>query len=214
MSESDSVGIFKTRGPVVRLDRTRKAKMIEVFLQEGLGRNVVNQRILDIGCGNGMISHYFSGRNDVIGVDVEDLRRDDSVDFEYVLVDSERLPFDSDSFDIVLSHHVIEHVTEQKLHLREMWRVLKTGGLAYLGTPNRSSPAMEGHVGNDSVLHYRQMMPLFRDCGFEPELLSFRMVSNPDRYFGEIRFGRFLPRCLLKRMAWLFPSQYFLLHKN
>lgn len=213
MSENDSVGIFKTRGPVARLDRVRKAKMIESFLQDGLGEEVVGRRILDIGCGNGIISSYFSRHNDVTGVDVNDLRRDDSTGFEYITVDSARLPFVEASFDIVLSHHVIEHIHEQEFHLREMHRVLKHDGLAYLGTPNRSSPIMEGHVGNDTVLRYRQMAPLFRKCGFEPQLLSIRLASNPERYSGEIRFGRFIPRWLLHCLMRVFPSHYFLLRK-
>lgn len=214
MSKNHSVGIFKTRGPVARLDRVRKAKMIESFLKEGLGEDVTGRRILDVGCGNGIISHYFSRHNDVTGVDVEDLRRDSSTGFEYIRVDSARLPFAKESFDIVLSHHVIEHIPDQEFHLREMHRVLKHGGLAYLGTPNRSSPIMEGHVGNDIVLRYRQMAPLFWKCGFEPELLSIRLASNPDRYFGEIRFGRFMPSCLLKWLIQFFPSHYFLLRKR
>jgi SAM-dependent methyltransferase len=213
MSKNDSVGIFKTRGPVARLDRVRKAKMIESFLKDGLGEEVVGRRILDIGCGNGIISHYFSGYNNVTGVDVEDLRRDSSTGFEYITVDSARLPFDEESFDIVLSHHVIEHIPDQAVHLREMHRVLKPDGLAYLGTPNRSSPVMEGHVGNENVLHYGQMAPLFQECGFEPELLSVRLASNPERYFGEIRFGRFIPRWLLQCLMRFFPSHYFLLRK-
>ncbi len=208
------IGIFKTRGPVVNLDRSRKARMIEAFLADGLGSDVSGKRILDIGCGNGMISTYFSQRNTVTGVDVEDLRRGDSHDFRFIQVDSAGLPLADADFDIVLSHHVIEHIPAQVEHLQEMHRVLKPNGLAYLGTPNRSSPVMEGHVGNDMVLRYRDMAKLFRECGFESELLSLRLVADPSRYHGDVKFGRFFPDPIQRALIPIYPSHHFLLRKR
>ena len=208
------IGIFKTRGPVYRLDRSRKARMIEAFLCDGLGGAVSGRRILDVGCGNGMISSYFSLQNEVTGVDIEDLRRQDAIGYEFIQVGSASMPFEDSSFDIVLSHHVIEHIPDQKMHLQEIGRVMKPDGLAYLGTPNKSSPIMEGHVGNEMVLRYRQMEALFRGNGFEPELLSHRLVADPVHYHGDIHFGRYLPKFILKTLVPLFPSHYFLLRKS
>src|SRR3546814_9833619 len=53
---------------------------------------------------------------------------------------SDLLPFADDSFDVVLSNHVIEHVGEQPeqlAHLSELRRVLTPGGIGYLAVPNR-----------------------------------------------------------------------------
>jgi SAM-dependent methyltransferase len=44
------------------------------------------------------------------------------------------LPFASGSFDLVLSHAVIEHVADAPLYLRECRRVMKTGGFFFLST--------------------------------------------------------------------------------
>ncbi|MEO1084018.1 MAG: class I SAM-dependent methyltransferase, partial [Acidobacteriota bacterium] len=156
------------RGPVVHLDRTQKAKMIDAFLRDYLGRPVEGFRMLDIGGGNGMISRFFADHNEVYAVDVRELRKELDPRVHFQLVDSETLPFDDDFFDLVLSHHVIEHVADQGRHLDEMRRVVKPDGTCYLGTPNKSSPVMEGHVGNDSVLRLHQMAPLFRNHGFIP----------------------------------------------
>jgi 2-polyprenyl-3-methyl-5-hydroxy-6-metoxy-1,4-benzoquinol methylase len=41
------------------------------------------------------------------------------------------------SFDTVISFQVIEHIKDDELFLREIYRVLKPGGLAMLTTPNR-----------------------------------------------------------------------------
>jgi SAM-dependent methyltransferase len=50
------------------------------------------------------------------------------------------LPFDSKSFDVVVSNHVIEHVgtrSDQHVHLTELRRVLDPAGTGYLATPTR-----------------------------------------------------------------------------
>jgi SAM-dependent methyltransferase len=44
------------------------------------------------------------------------------------------LPFRSESFDLVLSHAVIEHVADAARYLRECGRVLKPGGRMFLST--------------------------------------------------------------------------------
>jgi len=56
---------------------------------------------------------------------------------KFINGDAQYIPFKDASFDCVISHHVIEHVPNDLLFLREVYRVLKKGGLAILGTPNR-----------------------------------------------------------------------------
>ena len=75
-------------------------------------------------------------------MDVVDERTD--TDFDFRLVESEVLPFEPGSFEIVISNHVIEHVEDQALHLKEIARVLRPGGVCYLATPNKLWP-MEPH---------------------------------------------------------------------
>lgn len=100
-------------------------------------------RLLEIGCGSGGISHWFGARGpmgwDVEAVDVEDVRlvRDG---YSFSLVTGTDLPFEDASFDVVLTNHVIEHVGDedaQHAHLREIRRVLRPGGMAYLAVPCR-----------------------------------------------------------------------------
>jgi ubiquinone/menaquinone biosynthesis C-methylase UbiE len=147
-------------------------------------------------------------------VDVADRRRNKLAAYEFRVVTSERLPFPDSRYDLVVSHHVLEHVNDQGLHLDEIHRVLKPDGVAYLATPNRTSPIMEGHVGNERVLHYREMTPLFRRHGFEPLEYSVRVVKEPTRFFGDFRHGRILPAAVLRLLRPLFPSQVFVLVKR
>jgi SAM-dependent methyltransferase len=100
-------------------------------------------RLLEVGTGSGGIAHYFgahpSGRFDVEAVDVVDNRLV-SDGYRYTHVAETTLPFADESFDIVLSNHVIEHVGDevaQMHHLSELRRVMKPDGVGYLAVPNR-----------------------------------------------------------------------------
>ena len=120
--------------------RKQKGEKIERLLDL---RGEFPKRLLEIGTGSGGIAHYFAsqtrGRFLVEAVDVTDTRQvRDGYGFQ--LVTSTTLPFQSASFDIVLTNHVIEHVGDraaQLAHLAEVARVLKPGGIAYLAVPNR-----------------------------------------------------------------------------
>ncbi len=203
---------YRGHGPVAFIARESKARMICAIVEDFLHRPVEGMRILDIGSGNGDISRFFAARgNQVSGVDVDDKRKQKDDSFEFALVDSEKLPFEDATFDLVLSHHVIEHVSDQRLHLSEIKRVLKPGGACYLATPNRTSPIMRGHVGNQMVLRHHQMQPLFEECGFQVWEYSYDVMTRPDEFHGEKRYGRFIPPVLAERLRPLYPSHMFML---
>lgn len=199
------------RGAVVRLDRTPKARMIMSVLSDFLNGPVEGFRTLDIGCGNGGISEHFASRNEHYAVDVSDRRTNSTAPYRFSLVDSERLPFPDRFFDIVISHHVIEHVNDQGLHLDEMARTTKSGGTVYIATPNRTSPFMEGHFNNDRVLRYRDMAGLFRRHGFDVHEYSVCVAGDPDRFNGEMQIGRFIPTAILKLLRPIYPSHIFVM---
>lgn len=121
--------------------RQWKARKIERLLGLEAGSQPI--RLLEIGVGSGGIAHYFathpSGRYTVEGVDVVD-NRTAADSFHFTKVAGVELPFESESFDVVLTNHVIEHVGDadaQRAHLAEARRVLKRNGIGYLAVPNR-----------------------------------------------------------------------------
>lgn len=99
--------------------------------------------LLEVGTGAGGIANYFaklSARDfHVVSVDVVD-NRAVREGYEFVKVNSPRLPFEDNSFDVVISNHVIEHVGDsdaQVQHLCELRRVMRSDGCGYLAVPNR-----------------------------------------------------------------------------
>ena len=121
--------------------RRWKAEKIERLL--GIATSKAPIYILEVGTGSGGIAHYFaahpSARYVVNAVDVIDNRLVES-GYSFTLVTDTKLPFADDSFDVVVSNHVIEHVgdrSDQGRHLGEIRRVLRPGGVGYLAVPNR-----------------------------------------------------------------------------
>lgn len=205
--------MIKGRGPVVHIDRSQKARTIEAVLADFRGGPIEALRTLDIGSGNGGISEHFARNNRHSAVDVADQRTSGSDSYDFHVVGNELLPFNDKTFDIVISNHVIEHVSDQSLHLAEIHRVLRSGGCVYLATPNRSSPIMEGHVGNPKVLRYREMAPLFERCGFRATEYGVAVAKQPDKFYGEVAWAKPLPISVLTLMRPLFPSHIFVLQR-
>ena len=108
------------------------------------GTHLLSQelQILEIGCGcGGLLSHLRSQGLNAIGVEInrEKVERGQEIygPQPIEIVNSEVLPFEDNSFDIVLSFDVFEHIPDSDGHLQEVARVLKPGGYYLLQTPNR-----------------------------------------------------------------------------
>ena len=56
------------------------------------------------------------------------------------------MPFATDSFDLIISNMVLEHVADLELTVREFDRVLKSGGVMRHHFPSRAV-LREGHIG-------------------------------------------------------------------
>lgn len=114
------------------------------FLQtlERLGWRTDEPRTLVVGCGRGHEAVYLQqqlgGRVDAIDVLIESSDTYAGVpEVHFQEASVQELPFDDGSFDVVFYHHVIEHVPDPPDSLTEIARVLRPGGVLFVGTPNR-----------------------------------------------------------------------------
>jgi len=90
----------------------------------------MNDRILDVGCGRGEMSRSFQELGlSVSAVDISDMALEyaPTIDFRVADIDG-RLPFESDSFDIVFSKSVVEHLHRPEDLMAEVYRILRPGG--------------------------------------------------------------------------------------
>jgi 2-polyprenyl-3-methyl-5-hydroxy-6-metoxy-1,4-benzoquinol methylase len=102
--------------------------------------------VLDLGCGNGAIAKTFAELGaSVTGIEYDAGRvkamASAPLNFRLVAGDGHSLPFEDRSFDFVILADVLEHVANAGRVMQEVARVLRPGGVAYVGATNRSSIA-------------------------------------------------------------------------
>ena len=145
---------------VWRAGQQRRLEMIQSAAGERL-----NGRVLVDGCGVGMyLEHLAPLAGEVVGLDIEHERtREAHQNSERVVCAAgEHLPFTGQSFDLVLSHEVLEHVSDARLTLVEIVRCLRPGGRLVLFCPNRGYPFEthgiywrgKYHFGNIPLVNY------------------------------------------------------------
>ncbi|MGL6077016.1 MAG: class I SAM-dependent methyltransferase [Fimbriiglobus sp.] len=100
-------------------------------------------QLLDVGCGNGWSTYAFSNLGyDATGIDLNP-NAFEAVTSEHCRLaygSATKIPFDPDSFDVVVCHQCLEHVPDPCLSLQEMARVCRPGGLIVIVGPNLVSP--------------------------------------------------------------------------
>jgi len=128
-------------------------KLYEDIVEKILRRpDQIRGRVLDVGCESGITDLAIALKDrprEIIGADVYPafanlLQNANSFglrlvnlpkNLRFVLIDGERLPFDDNYFDLVLSRDTFEHIDQAKLQmlLDEIYRVLRSRGVFYLG---------------------------------------------------------------------------------
>lgn len=143
-SEKRASETLTERQPHVVMDLpSRRFKGLKIERLLDLANRPQPMRLLEVGTGSGGIAHYFGTHPtlhcDVDAVDVHDNRLV-TEGYRYHQVSDTQLPFAGESFDVVLTNHVIEHVGDERAqhaHLAELHRVLRPDGVGYLAVPNR-----------------------------------------------------------------------------
>lgn len=93
--------------------------------------------VLDVGCGNGFISHHLSSLlgSTVVGLDVGPAT---TAHINYLPYDGRHFPVQDRCFDAVLLCYVLHHAQDARLVLDEVRRVLREGGSVIVYEDNPS----------------------------------------------------------------------------
>jgi len=182
----------------------------EICFRESI-KDKQQQKVLDIGCGDGYHLFVFNTIEDITGnirfygVDMSKLRIEFAsrvcnelamTNIDFLVGSADALPFPDDYFDTILCSDVVEHLLYPERCLAEVYRVTKPGGTAIVTTPNKTNRLQqvarffqdslrEEWRGSDhiSVKGIDEWMKLARAAGFG--ILKVRrgaLLFGGDRY--------------------------------
>lgn len=160
---------------------------------------VKNDRmLLDDGCGSGYGAYYLAtqGVGKVVGVDLSKdairfaRRHYQAENLVFMIMDTCELQFSSGTFDAVVSFDVLEHIPFEPKgkFISETIRILKPGGILYIGCPNGPAP------GRYNPFHYdlskeefsKLLSRHFRDIGFLGQALEINGVRQERDWYNHL----------------------------
>ena len=151
------------RGEPSYIWRAGQQRRLDMVLKAAEER--IKGRILENGCGVGMyVEHLAAFGGEVIGLEYDFERSLEAHQRSAHILSAagENLPFPDNSFDLILSHEVLEHVLDDRQAAVEIARTLRPGGRAVIFVPNRGYPfETHGiywrgryHFGNIPLVNY------------------------------------------------------------
>ncbi|CAM4079201.1 class I SAM-dependent methyltransferase [Pseudoalteromonas ostreae] len=135
-------------------------------VEKKLAFSMQGNKVLDVGCGNGLLlSKLLSNCSEYSGVDyseamIEEAKKLLPIGFFYQS-QANKLPFDTDQFDRVLSYSIFHYFPSYDYALsaiKEMIRVCKPGGVILIGDVLDSQ--FEKEIKGTSNLEYEKTIPL------------------------------------------------------
>ena len=103
-----------------------------------------HSNILELGCGNGLLwKNNEESINETLSITLSDFSEGmllcakqniNNENIKYEIIDIQNIPYENESFDIIISRHMLYHVPDIDKALSEVKRVLRPGGKFYVST--------------------------------------------------------------------------------
>lgn len=135
--------------PLQEMNPVRGGFVIDVLKKFDISSS---QKIVEIGCGGGIFSEYIASHGyNILGVDIseksinvaQEHARMNNVQIDYQVASVYELPFENESFDVVMSSDFLEHLEDLVKAISEMSRILKKGGLFIFDTISRNESCVK-----------------------------------------------------------------------
>jgi len=140
-----------------------KNNIIETLKPDITKKPLNKVKILDIGCGGGLLSEPMSRLGaDVVGIDASERNieiaklhaKKNNLKIEYVCASPETFKTE-DKFDVILNMEIIEHVDNVDLYIKSCQKLLKKNGLMFTATLNRSLTSyIKAIIGAEYILRW------------------------------------------------------------
>jgi SAM-dependent methyltransferase len=156
-----------------------KAELLTKLAEKQFG-DIGKIKALDIGSGVGLVDKFLAGKiTSLYGIDVEqgvvDKAKINNPGVDYRIYNGTQIPFDDNTFDLTFAINVMHHVPPQQWEnfTKEMYRVLKPGGIAAVFEHNPVNPltrkvVRECEFDRDAVLlKHSKIENLFKNAGLK-----------------------------------------------
>jgi SAM-dependent methyltransferase len=225
--------------------RAQKSEKILAVLHDFLGKDLSGCTCIDVGCSDGSISRRLAPHfKTLIGMDVDQpavrSAAQEPASGRYAIASGHNIPFPDGCFDVAICAQVYEHVGDQPALAREVWRVLRPGGVCFFSGPNRLA-FMEEHywlpflswpprpVSNfymrlfrrgsyydPTPLFYWQIRSLW--SAFTIHDYNPLLIRQPQRFALQDRVGKYpwasrLPGWLMQALSPVYPNYNWILVK-
>ena len=123
-----------------------KENIIETFKINEKVKPLKNIKILDVGCGGGLLSEPMSRLGaKVTAIDASDKNinvaklhaKTSNLNINYICTSPEKLKF-KDKFDVILNMEIVEHVEDVSFFLKSCSNLLKKNGIMFVATLNKT----------------------------------------------------------------------------
>lgn len=181
------------------------------FIKE-ISLTLKNKFVLDVGAGSSPYREFFIENNkyvtqDAVPLNPEQLRDGQGYGQIDIISDISKIPLESKSVDVIICTEVIEHVPHPIDALKEMTRLLKTGGLLILTAPLQSG------LHQVPFHFYGGYTPFFYEKFLNDNFKNIKIMSNGNSYdFLSQEIYRFVRRIFSKALPlFIIAFPFFLL---
>lgn len=189
--------------PLHKFNPTRisyvKEKICQAFGRNPLdGAPLKGIRILDIGCGGGLLCEPLARLGaDMVGADpsatnIEIARlhaEKAGLEIDYRAVTAEELAAAGEKFDVVLNMEVVEHVADVSLFMAQICSMVRSGGLMFIATLNRTWKAWGlAIIGLEYILHWLPKGTHTYDKFLRPSELKENLAASGLAVLDELGF--------------------------
>ena len=193
----------------------RRAKIILSTLLRHEVRSV-----LDVGCGRGFYAYAVTQvipKAHITGIDINESYLNEAKKFaikgqvSFMKTNVYSLPFSSNSFDAIIASEILEHLENDKLALKEIYRVLKKNGVLLITVPHRKYPFFWDPVNFLLRKFFNTHIPstMWWLAGIWAD--HVRLYSE-DEILYKIKQAKFKVKNLIRSTHYCFPFSHFILY--
>jgi CMP-N-acetylneuraminic acid synthetase/2-polyprenyl-3-methyl-5-hydroxy-6-metoxy-1,4-benzoquinol methylase len=142
--------------------------------------NIKRPKFLSIGLGGGYAENKISEKYEKYGIEPDiNASKIASKYVDHLFNDTfENVSFDNRVFDVILAHHVIEHVENPIQFIKRISKIIRIGGKLVIGTPDFDSGAARRYGSNYRMLSDVTHISLFSEAGLRELLSDFGFIID------------------------------------